>query len=109
MNGSDIIKYQTTEAIFGGILSILVLIVLGWLALRAYKMYLDNQRKHFDADLRDVYIRISDCEGRIDKCEYLSTEADKKVHMLKQNFNELNLSIDNLNKQSVTHKEDNNG
>ena len=109
MNGSDIIKYQTTEAIFSGVLTIAFFIVLGMLALRAYKMYLANQRKHFDADLRDVYIRISDCENRLEKCEYLSTEADKRVHMLKQNFNELNLSIDNLNKQSVTHKEDNNG
>ena len=109
MNGSDIIKYQTTEAIVGGMLSIAFFMILGWLALRAYKMYLDNQRKHFDADLRDVYIRISDCESRIEKCEFLSTDADKRVHMLKQNFNELNLSIDNLNKKSVTLLEDNNG
>tara|TARA_R110002020_G_scaffold398374_1_gene608432 strand:+ start:650 stop:907 length:258 start_codon:yes stop_codon:yes gene_type:complete len=69
MDASEVIRYQTMESICGGVSALLIIALLGWLALKAYKLYLDNTRKAQDRDIRDIYERLTKFDNRLSKHE----------------------------------------
>jgi len=69
MEASEVIRYQTMEAICGGVSALLIIALLGWLALKAYKLHLDNARRVQDRDLRDIYERLTKLDNRLTKHE----------------------------------------
>ena len=106
MEASEIIKYQTTESIVGGFICLAVLALIGMLALRAYRMYLANEKKHRDNDMREAYKLIRTNEKRIDQMEPLFAKFIEDLKKQLNMINEINLTLDSFSKSVHSTKDD---